>query len=364
MVSVCFKQLPAKLDAFSPGELSDAWLNRDLNHEDRVQMALRAHFFTLCWRRQMLNTVKAVDRELCIDPEDSDRHYLHDQTVNTVLTLSRELVQLVRAHRDFYPTVPLCPDLHGSEMCGHAFGLARQLDPKMSFASFLTMQRTLALRYKLLTSGKIDVQLERNSKTRYLHTLSAIDLPLNAEMKDRLTTFPSDERISYRAELAWKECVALWKLVDVNASETLDDEEIDQFLNRVLENPEFQDIDEDAEPERYHGVGDHQEPPTEEEIEPMMLMAAKESWIAETIGRDHDWLKERDQANNIGEVTGALRISALQNPLPEGYHQPRVILQQDGAPAIDVAKLVAARCANSRGTNVRTEGRTEGVAAG
>ncbi|KAJ3817168.1 hypothetical protein F5880DRAFT_1618539 [Lentinula raphanica] len=73
-------------------EIPDAYQNRHIAHDERINMLLRARYFVNMW-------VTHLD-------------HCPGYTLNG-------LISLVIVHRDFYPKIPLIPHLHSTEPCEH-----------------------------------------------------------------------------------------------------------------------------------------------------------------------------------------------------------------------------------------------------
>ncbi|GAA5867017.1 hypothetical protein JCM5353_009059, partial [Sporobolomyces roseus] len=74
--------------SFIIGELTDAWLNRDLTHPRRVLIAARAYFFLLYWKNDIIvagGELKS-DHNLTEPFLNLNRNFLASQTFETLLT--------------------------------------------------------------------------------------------------------------------------------------------------------------------------------------------------------------------------------------------------------------------------------------
>ena len=205
--------------------------------------AFRAHFFLLTWRRYIDTANDVLNRLFDIDILDAKHYFIADQTAGSILQLCEATTCLLRAHRDYYIETPFCPERHGSEMCEHCFGQARQFDPNFSFVAWLNMQRYLTQFTELVTSGQFDLKYDTDKKLGYLPNLIELDEKLGEEGLARALKFPSDKELDDICATAWEETAALWRLADVSASEPLTEKETRPFLDRVTKAPVADDGD-------------------------------------------------------------------------------------------------------------------------
>ncbi|PKC72713.1 hypothetical protein RhiirA1_389574 [Rhizophagus irregularis] len=63
---------------------------------------------------------------------------------------SESMVLLVKAHREYYPSVPLLLWMHGSEAAEYFFGIARQINPDFTFAELIYIVPKIAQYSKAL----------------------------------------------------------------------------------------------------------------------------------------------------------------------------------------------------------------------
>lgn len=132
----------------------DSYLNRTITPTERIRMVMTGYFFLHLWRFHIQSLAKKYP-----DFIDIRRNFLADQTFVILSSLGESMVLLVKAHREYYPRIPLLPWLHGTESCEHFFGMARQINPDFDFAEIIQMlpkimQYSKALRNKQLVFEK------------------------------------------------------------------------------------------------------------------------------------------------------------------------------------------------------------------
>jgi hypothetical protein len=84
------------------GELIDNYLNQNITHYERIEMAITAYFFLHLWKYH-IETLSALYPSYISVP----RNFLAMQTFNIMISLVESLVFLIKIHQDYYKNVPL-----------------------------------------------------------------------------------------------------------------------------------------------------------------------------------------------------------------------------------------------------------------
>ncbi|KAJ7602234.1 hypothetical protein DFH06DRAFT_1351515 [Mycena polygramma] len=163
------------------GEPIDAWQNRNIFHRDRVKMVLRACFFPMAWRSNIV--------------AHPGTQFISRESFDIFLTICDGLLR-VPHHRlsDFPPTYRLLPDpwLHPTEAY-------------FTYADVLNFEQLRALMLGAFGNPSADEQATQTS-AGYHHTYSKdddLDTPV-------LPEYPTDKEIS---EQAYNEAAQLLKLL-------------------------------------------------------------------------------------------------------------------------------------------------------
>jgi hypothetical protein len=215
------------------GDLFDAWQHRTMPHIERALSALRARHFLFTWHRYVLDVAEEVNEVYDTSFVSPIKNFLSGATFGTLLCICENLLALIICHRDIYPTVPLCPHLHGSEACEHSFAATRQVDPNCTYSGHLGTQRHAMARDFAISSG-IKVKAEKTSRTGYLESMATIDSILSPEHIAILTTYPTNPQLNSIADTAAEEVVALWKLVKVDASADLSPAQVLEWTTKAF----------------------------------------------------------------------------------------------------------------------------------
>ncbi|EGF97335.1 uncharacterized protein MELLADRAFT_85855 [Melampsora larici-populina 98AG31] len=154
------------------GEMCDTWLNRSIGHRERIRSAWTAEFFFRHWKNFKIFS-----------------------------TLATSLLQLIIAHREFYPNCPLLPWKHGSEPCEHGFGWMRVLSPQFTVLDARMMMPKLHLIVKNIMSGKMKIPPSEHIHSGYQYAFC--DEPDSDNLKI-LTKFPTDIEISEDLKTAYE----------------------------------------------------------------------------------------------------------------------------------------------------------------
>ncbi|EGG01621.1 uncharacterized protein MELLADRAFT_92001 [Melampsora larici-populina 98AG31] len=178
------------------GEMCDAWLNWSIGHRERLRAAWTTEFFFRHWKKYLLNRQSEPHKLMsfsqnCISP----------QSFKIFSTLATSLLQLVIAHREFYPTCPLLPWKHGSEPCEHSFGWMRVISPRFTVLDARLMMPKIHLIVKNIMSGHMKIPPSEHMHSGYQYAFG--DEPDSDNLK-LLTKFPSDIEISEDLKTAYE----------------------------------------------------------------------------------------------------------------------------------------------------------------
>ena len=189
---------------FVMGEVVDTYQSRNINHCERVKMALRCRYFLRLWKR-FLQARKYP----------KSKYYISREADDILEKLVDGLLGLIYVYRDeFEGRHPLLPWLHSTEICEHVFAECRKLIKDFTHLNFLFMTVRLhtLLRASLALSRGTDPKARANG---YSHAY--LD-PETAQVKS-LAVFPSDKEIEIAAGQAWEEAVSLLSLVGIESDD-------------------------------------------------------------------------------------------------------------------------------------------------
>ncbi|KAF8173724.1 hypothetical protein K438DRAFT_1920853 [Mycena galopus ATCC 62051] len=194
---------------FVLGELVDAWQNCNIPHRERAKMVLRARFFLMAWRSHI---VAYPDYSL-------QTQFISRESYDIFLTLCDALLSLMVAYRHYYPTYPLLPWLHSTEVCEHLFGMLRQIKKDFTYSDFLQLERKLRV-LQMGAFGNLTPEEQANqTASGYHHTyFKADDLDLPTLMQ-----FPSDQELRDASQYGFEEAAQLLKLLGIDAAAMLRD---------------------------------------------------------------------------------------------------------------------------------------------
>ena len=87
---------------FHLGELIDSFLNRCISPIERIRMVMMGFFFLHLWQFYIKTLAHKYPDFININ-----QNFLASQTFSILTSLSQSMVLLVKAHREYYPQVPL-----------------------------------------------------------------------------------------------------------------------------------------------------------------------------------------------------------------------------------------------------------------
>ncbi|KAJ7032518.1 hypothetical protein C8F04DRAFT_958759 [Mycena alexandri] len=192
---------------FVMGELIDAWQNRNITHQDRAKMVLRARFFLMAWRTHIVS-----------HPDYSvSTQFISRESYDIFLIICDGLLGLIIAYRKYFPTYPLLPWLHSTEACEHLFGMVRQLKKDFTYADVLYLERKLRALQMGAFGGLSADQRANQVSAGYHHTyFKADDLDTAT-----LLQYPTDVDMGNASEHGFAEAAQLLKLVGIDAKAML-----------------------------------------------------------------------------------------------------------------------------------------------
>jgi len=188
---------------FICGELIDAYQNRFIELEDRVQMVLRTHYFFELW-----------EKFLDVGGYSKTKHYLSPQCVKITKTLIQGFFQILIIYRDYPNCPPLLPWLLCTEAVEHTFGICRQIVKDFTMLDFHLMVPKLFIRLReaFFSNRTSD---GKATASGYCHThTDTRDITLAA-----LSTYPSNDEIQGAAVRAYDEAHSIFAYLGVTADQ-------------------------------------------------------------------------------------------------------------------------------------------------
>jgi len=127
-------------------------------------MSMTGFFFLKLWRFHIESLSKKYPDFISIR-----YNFLANQTFAILSSLCESMILLVKAHREFYPLIPLLPWFHGSEPVEHFFGIARQINSDFDFAELIQMVPKISQYTKALRSEKLSFEKEKSVREGILY---------------------------------------------------------------------------------------------------------------------------------------------------------------------------------------------------
>jgi hypothetical protein len=181
----------------------DAYQNRSLSIEERVQMILRAHFFFELW-----------EKFLEVGGYSKSKHYVSSQCATIVKMLIQGFLQLVIIYRDHGGRRPLLPWLLCTEAVEHVFGLCRQIIKDFTMHDFHLMipKLFIKLREAFFSTHTSD---GKATASGYCHThTDTHGINLAA-----LSTFPTNDDIQETSFRAYGEAHSIFAYLGLTAEQ-------------------------------------------------------------------------------------------------------------------------------------------------
>lgn len=188
---------------FICGEMIDAYQNRSIRIEERVQMILRAHFFFELW-----------EKFLEVGGYSKKKHYVSSQCASIVKIFIRGFLQLVVIYRDHGGQRPLLPWLLCTEAVEHVFGLCRQIVKDFTERDFHLMIPKLFIKLReAFFSSRVSDGKARASGYCHTHTdTHGINLAA-------LATFPTNDEIQAASVRAYEEAHSIFAYLGLTAEQ-------------------------------------------------------------------------------------------------------------------------------------------------
>ncbi|EGF98712.1 uncharacterized protein MELLADRAFT_95462 [Melampsora larici-populina 98AG31] len=155
------------------------------------------------------------------------------QSFKIFSTLATSLLQLILAHREFYPTTPFLPWKHGSEPCEHIFGWMRIISPRFTVLDARMMLPKIHAIVKNIMSGKMKIPPSEHMHSGYQYAFS--DEPEN-NLLEFLAKFPTDEEISEDLAIAHERANQLSLIAGMGSLVSLIEDVPGPDLDEVAEN--------------------------------------------------------------------------------------------------------------------------------
>ncbi|KAI0695988.1 hypothetical protein BC835DRAFT_1414529 [Cytidiella melzeri] len=194
---------------FILGEMIDAWQNRLITHLERVTMVMTARFVLMAWRTHVtkhpayLMNIQFISRE----------------SYEIFIKICDGLLSLIILYRQYHPTYPLLPWLHGTENCEHIFGILRQLKTDFTYMDMLYLQPKLRTLLIAAFSHIVSEQDVKATAAGYDHSYvldTKIDLCALAQ-------WPTDAEMAEASHRAFDNAQQLLKAVGIEAMSMLAD---------------------------------------------------------------------------------------------------------------------------------------------
>ncbi|EXX66164.1 hypothetical protein GLOIN_2v1779451 [Rhizophagus irregularis DAOM 181602=DAOM 197198] len=151
-------------------------------------MAMTLFFFLRFWYQHILNLLETYPNFISLK-----KNFLADQSYSILVSLAESIVLLVKAHREYYPSVPLLLWMHGSEAAEYFFGITRQINPDFTFAELIYIVPKIAQYSKALRNDNFIYAKEKSVREEYHFEYNNMDL--NIEQLKLLCDWPTDSAI-------------------------------------------------------------------------------------------------------------------------------------------------------------------------
>jgi hypothetical protein len=198
------EQLEAVIYLFIGGELSDAYLNKEMEPITRLESMFLARYFHEFWEK-FIHRTGYRKREYFVSPEAAD----------ITRTLCDGLLQLVLIYRDHTDrSYPFLPWLLTTEPCEHIYGLSRKnvKDFDMLDFHYMVPKLFLSLREAAFSDRFVDGKARAKG---YNHA----HLDKRAINMRNLSIYPSDQEINAASIRAYEKAADLWAQLGVSAEQ-------------------------------------------------------------------------------------------------------------------------------------------------
>ena len=186
------------------GNLFDTWLSQHMNPSDRVLNVLCARFWLSFWRDHIVGLAEEFP-----DLYSTSRSFISSQSFHIFNRLCDSMVLLVLAYAKFYPDIPFCPWLLGTEFIEHFFGLARTLLPDFTYAELVKMVQNVMVRQCLLLTDRFREKQRNDSAAGYVMDHDPSPLMADEVHSARVALTPQD--VTLLVELSFREASQICK---------------------------------------------------------------------------------------------------------------------------------------------------------
>lgn len=192
---------------FVLGEIIDAWQNRSISHLERATMVMMARFVFMAWRTHVIS-----------HPAYSlNVQFISRESFDIFTRICDGLLTLIILHRQYHPTHPLLPWLHGTENCEHIFGTLRQLKTDFNYMDFLYLQPKLRTLILSAFSRLVGEKAATATAAGYYHSY-ILDAHIDLHA---LSTWPTDTELESASGAAYRSAETLLEAVGINANAML-----------------------------------------------------------------------------------------------------------------------------------------------
>lgn len=173
---------------------------------ERVFAALRARMWLQLWYQHVVD-LSSTFPDLC----STTRSFISPASYQIFIRLCDSLVLLALAYTKFYPNIPFCPWLLGTEFVEHFFGLARMFLPNFAYAELVKMVQTIMLRQKILMMQKFQEGREKDSAAGYSFTYDPS--PLTDDHRHTAFSCLTTQQLNVIVEVAYREAAQICKQI-------------------------------------------------------------------------------------------------------------------------------------------------------
>ncbi|KAJ3833288.1 hypothetical protein F5878DRAFT_700127 [Lentinula raphanica] len=172
-------------------EIPDAYQNCHIDHEERLNMLLRARYFVDMWTTYLDRCPGYTWMHYCISRESLD----------IVSYLIHGYISLVIIHHDYFPKIPLLPYLHSTESCEHVFGISRQIVKDFTILDFYRMipKLTVQIRESFLSKSQHERSSDMKARAAGYHHTYFDTEKLNIAALSHFPSIDDMGRIAQRA---------------------------------------------------------------------------------------------------------------------------------------------------------------------
>ncbi|CAB4436211.1 unnamed protein product [Rhizophagus irregularis] len=198
-----FEQRGLFVYLFIMGELLDSYLNQNITHNERIEMAMTAYFFLHLWKYHIETLNNLYPSYVSIS-----KNFLATQTFNIMISLVESLVLLIKIHRDYYKDIPLLLWKHGIESCEHIFGISHQFRSDFNYLEIIQIVPKIDQYLRSVKSDNLIFRKEKKVREGYdFNEYDEIDLL--GDNLECLRYWPSDTEIDNAIGIGYKKAIHL-----------------------------------------------------------------------------------------------------------------------------------------------------------